>query len=334
MTNKKKSERSSQQRRRIFKALPNWFRLKNYGPVRDLDAPEWLQQIYVRQLCFWQLRNMASEERILPEWDDAIKGALSQSRRQPICGPLLPPFNTEVFSWCFNAELVSERGIVHEMTLLDLYKLERNARIWGKLTKEQIEQAERLVSHPSELVFLSLTPSWMGSKLDTEHSSTSNIPLMVDLDFPNSVLIDTFKLQLQRLRRSAKGRFGHARRHMPELTQWVEMGLLPCMDLLLWAEEQQGRLTDRVLADAVAPLDSSNEEKMRKTTRPLAEELLSPGIGASKAFDEFQRSGDLEEFLGNRGIDGHIIIQRLRALAHSDLVQRQQIRNRREGMKL
>jgi hypothetical protein len=73
------------------------------------------------------------------------------------------------------------------------------------------------------------------------------------------------------------------------------------MDLLLWEDEQQCGTTNRVIANAL----ELDEDKVRKTIRPLAVTLLHmPGAG----------------------LDGFIHLPRLRAGAYQDSVQRQETR--------
>ncbi len=332
MNNLQQGDRDEKHKKpRLLKKLPDWFRLQNYEQVINLDTLGWLQQINVRQACYHQLKEMRSEDPILPEeWNDAVIKAVSSSRKQPICSPTSPPFNGTELSWCFNIEFRPEQAgdgpVVREMGLLDLYKFEKDARFWWKLSREQIDEAEELVRHPSALRLIYGIPAWMNKTLRHQQSTSSIIPFVIDLSFPNPVLIEHFNLQVQRLRRAACGRSTDATRQTPKLAEWAQVGVLPCMDLLLWAEEKQGRLTDSLLTTAVCLPD---EERMRKTLRPLAEELLSPGSNGRKAYSRFERSGNLEEWLHHRGIDGHAIMQRLRAQAYRDLIQRQDVRQRR-----
>lgn len=75
------------------------------------------------------------------------------------------------------------------------------------------------------------------------------------------------------------------------------------MDLLLWEEEQQRRIANRVIADAFG----SDEDKVRKTIRPLATTLLHiPGAV----------------------LDGLVHLARLRARAYQDSIQRKEVRAR------
>jgi len=309
MKNSRHAERDGKHKKpRRLKKLPDWFRLANYEPVRTLDALGWWQQINIRRACYDQLKDMRSEHPLFSERDAAVKKALFSSRQQPICSTSCAPFNGEEFSWCFNIEFLPEQEgdgpIVREMRLLDLYKFERDARSWWQLSKEKIEEAEKLVNHPSPFIFLSPTPAWMKPTVRHKDSTSSIVPVVLDLDLPNAAVIEHFKLLLQKLRRERQT-WAEATKHMPELMDWARNGLLPCMDLILWAEEEQGRITDGFLADAVFPEGEGDEQKIRKTLRPHTWDLLKPTL------------------------EGIELMQRLRALAYTDFLQRQEVRKRR-----
>jgi hypothetical protein len=48
------------------------------------------------------------------------------------------------------------------------------------------------------------------------------------------------------------------------------------MDLLLWEQVDEGRIPDSLIADALGSASNADEEKVRKTIRPLAMRLLQP----------------------------------------------------------
>jgi uncharacterized protein DUF6387 len=101
------------------------------------------------------------------------------------------------------------------------------------------------------------------------------VPVVIDLRFPNRVLKKHFGQHLQRLRRGPRGKPEEAGRKSPDLKEWARIGVLPCMDLLLWAEEEEGSITDRFIADALEK--DLYDDHVRKTIRPLAMALLEPG---------------------------------------------------------
>lgn len=88
------------------------------------------------------------------------------------------------------------------------------------------------------------------------------------------------------------------------MNKWGKTGLLPCIDLLLWGEELDVRISDSMLAKALGSQGQVDRVMIRKTVRPWADALVSP-------------TG--RDFTPNR----------LGALAYSDLAERAQVRKRR-----
>lgn len=227
----------------------------------------------------------------MEEWDEPVRQGLALLRQYPICDPNRSPFNQAAFS----IDVKSPRApVVRSMTLRDLYKIDRDAR--RNLTQYQIDQAQRIVGDRSArgtLRFLN-PPEWMNNIVDHECFERRFMPIMIDLGFPNHLLKKHFERHLQKLRRVPEGKPDQAGKQTPDLKEWARIGLLPCMDLILWATEEQGRIPDSRIANALGPRINADEEKIRKTLRPLARQLLDP--------------------LQNPWLD-----ERLRALAHAQM---------------
>jgi hypothetical protein len=189
------------------------------------------------------------------------------------------------------------------MMLRDLCRI-KNA-MEGQLSPEQI-RAMRKYESSDFPVF-----QFHNGSLDTPVPDAGNflwhdLPLMIDLRYPNSVLIEHFKAYLQMLRKDPRGKPEEAAKHSPDLTKWASQGLLACMDLILWAEEKGCRISDSRLVKALNPDPYDDisedggvdEESVRKTIRPLAKELL-----------------DWRTY-------PHVDIDRLRAIASLDLTKK------------
>jgi uncharacterized protein DUF6387 len=265
----------SKKKRRFLKSLPQWFHSDAYSNADALDPIGWYAQISVRQVCFYQLGQMRESVRTVPEWDDAVQRALSALRERPICDLTCSPFDHEAFNSCRDVRF-PQVPVVRSMALRDLYRIDRSMRT--RLTQDQVDQAHRLAGDSSlkgSLRFL-YTPEWMKATVDVECFEHGYMPVMIDLKFPNQVLKKHFVKHLQRLRRLPGGKPEEAGKKLPDLGEWAKIGLLLCMDLLLWEEEEQGRIPDSLIADALGSRRNADEEKVRKTIRPLATKLLHP----------------------------------------------------------
>ena len=116
------------------------------------------------------------------------------------------------------------------MTLGDLYRTKK-ATQW-QLAPEQIREINKYESADFTLRGL------RGGSLDTPVDPGAGIfpwrdlPLVIDLRYPNSVVIEHFKAYLQIVRKDPRGNPEEAAKHSPDLAAWASQGLLPCMDLI------------------------------------------------------------------------------------------------------
>jgi len=285
--------------------IPKWFSLGKYHQTATLDAAFWYGQITVRRVCSSQLRDMRDPHPIFPERDAVVRLALTSLREDPIADLTHRPFDDDVFSFCRNLGSPNV-PVVRSMTYWDFCGID--SRIRRILPENQVDQAQKIahtLSSHGAVALLYPSPEWMEADLKTECFWGGLNPLVIDLGFPNSVLVQHFELHLQNLRRR-KERKPETRKHSPDVEEWFRLGVLPCMDLLLWEDEQQCRITNRLITDALAL--GSNDDKVRKTIRPLAMSLLRvPGAG----------------------LDGVVHLERLRALAYQDWVEQRETRARR-----
>jgi hypothetical protein len=148
-----------------------------------------------------------------------------------------------------------------------------------------MEVAQRLVADDSGILFVRVRDEWLNNDVvavraeDVFAGPAVVVPVMVNLSFPNLVLREHFDIHLQRLRLD-HGRPAAARSHEPDLREWEQMGVLPCLDLLLWSKEQRRSMPESVLVSALGRGGQTDKDTIRRTVRPLAVNLLSPGGGS------------------------------------------------------
>jgi hypothetical protein len=98
--------------------------------------------------------------------------------------------------------------------------------------------------------------------------------VMVNLALPDRVLLDHFKHFLQSERKKAAPGSAAKRYRESTFVDWIDFGVLPYLDLIIWSEENEIHIPNRVLADAIFSEGVGGEEVIRKTTAPLADRLL------------------------------------------------------------
>jgi hypothetical protein len=281
--------------------LSRWFRLEKYRQTADFDAERWHRAITVRQICASHLRDMTDPEPIFPQWNTPVLQALESLRSNPIGGLSEESYTRPPFDACHKIWFTDVRA-VRPMTFWDLCVIGRN--IETIRTSGAIEEIARVAK---ELLLLGAihvlypAPPWMENALPLDCVSMNAVPLMVDFRFPNATLKDHFDLYLQELRRHQKAQPRESNRHSPDPKEWSRLQLLPCMDLLLWGQQNERKMTN----SKIGRLIDLDEEQVRKTIRPLGAGLL---------------------LLPGGGLGGQVDLERIRAQATQDRIQRSQVR--------
>jgi hypothetical protein len=146
--------------------------------------------------------------------------------------------------------------------------------------------------------------AWMGEPIHIHqlHKGITEVQLSVDLALPDTLLHQQFRKQLERLRIARPGEFPAPplRFAKPDFGSWIEMGILPYLDLTLWASLKDVNIPNRVMADAIYPDGEGDPERVRKVTKTLADDLTRDEFSgamrdlSAQAALEFLRSGNAE----------------------------------------
>lgn len=176
-----------------------------------------------------------------------------------------------------------------------MYSTDGSSEIWRQnqvhsLTVEELFEQERAIpdqkrkaanSHAAQslgelLTYGPIRQDWMCEPVyrHTTHRGALGL-VMVDLKLPDYILKTQFQEWLVEMRTGGRQRHEGSSKHKgPSRAKWIAMGLLPCIDLLLWASEQDKEISMLDLAFAIHKGDVNKEDSMRKTTVPLATSLL------------------------------------------------------------
>lgn len=103
----------------------------------------------------------------------------------------------------------------------------------------------------------------------------------VNIALPDSVLLEDFKNWLSEIRKQQWPENQPKRYRRPDFQEWVRFGVLPFLDLTIWARETGVSIPNRVMADAIFELWDSDAETVRKTVAPLAMSLISEPLDGS-----------------------------------------------------
>lgn len=259
--------------------LPDWFDRTKYDQAASLDAAGWYEQLYVRR----SVSALRSVQRGQPSATGFLS-ALSTLRRNPIVNVLE---SAETRCYFFGGALCELKSNDNELThspgvrlatVHDLYRIE------GNIDRPEREYARKFFAQifdDSEDWWLQplryKRQDWMDKPVDAKSSSDFRITVIANLRLPDRVLIEDFERILNGLRESMAKGGGQPlpSPRKPNFSSWIEFGVLPYLDLFDWATENGVSIPRRVMADAIFPAGEGGEEVVRKTTAPLAKELLS-----------------------------------------------------------
>ncbi len=134
---------------------------------------------------------------------------------------------------------------------------------------------------------------------DLSYPKNSSI-ISVDLSLPDSLLVEEFKSCLESMRKiyevEATTRFTR-----PDFDAWMSQGVLPYLDLRLWALLNEVRISNSVFAEALYADGLRDEAAVRRTTAKTAKEMITPWshdylilkVQAARHRDETLKTTDL-----------------------------------------
>ena len=284
--------------------LPDWFRLDKYDAAAVMDAAGWYEQIYARSQCFLMLKNagwsksIETEKIFLYDCDSLAFSevkALREVRKNPIVDTvknieLRPHFLSGL---CAESAFKNEKPFysmgVHSMTVRELRLHERTmapgrleySRRWrdqfrsrtiASLKYPHKEWIDRPIyesgKHPE------FYPNNSSYRLVGGRMRAAEQPVVVNLNLPDALLIESFREWLKFARPKTKDTAAARRYRKPDFDSWVRLGILPFLDLTIWAIEAGVSIPNRVMADAIFHPGEGGEEVVRKTTEPTALKLV------------------------------------------------------------
>lgn len=260
--------------------LPAWFHLDKYKKAKKLDAAGWHTQLALRGKIVDWFHTKIEVDFVKSK----ISEALTLIRENPI-------FDThderhgkifELFAF-YDAKYVSKTlshlPAVHPMTL-EQFGLLRSAlddkRVeYVRLWVEQFEEDDPIYKKYQPWIRKPLIHSAKEEiKQENNFGFYGTDPVIVDLNFPDKILIETFKQYLATRRTESKTEHLSKPFREQDFYDWTRFSVLPYLDLKLWEMETGNKIPLRVLADAIYPSGEGGEETVRKTTAPLAKSLI------------------------------------------------------------
>ena len=275
------------------KDLPKWFDLKKYEGLKTLDLAGWDDQIATRSLAYWHLTH---SERSLSEsmHDHCIKEA-SEHVRQVADNPIIARHRGEKGDISpFWSDALKDRPYnsysVCSMSAFDAIDLSRSvnseSEVWGMV---------RAVGNAMDT----------SPDLSTEQRRLGNTP--VDLIYrqngedPDTLEISCVSVNLSATDEQIMGDFRHWLTHYrnivglasraqgfteKDFSDWIDSGVIPYIDLKLWAISENCTITQNTYGNALFPddIDVDTTDRIRRTTTPKANLLLQESTARALSF--------------------------------------------------
>lgn len=288
--------------------LPKWFSLEKYDAAKSLDAAGWYEQLSARRDMITLIgsprwNNWKPDE--LPKTAAHLIKVLELIRAKPI---LNIADNTVLAAYFFSGAIreLKSKDLrysfgVHLTTVRNLYltenSVEEDKRAYARGFFEQIF-SDDFSNFEKPLNLKYKYEDWIDESVDGIVKNISfNLNVTVNMLLPDKVLIEQFKQLLQKNRDSLT-RVGCVieNTEKPNFSAWCEHGVLPYLDLQMWQRETGLKIPNRVMADAIFPPGEGGEEKIRKTTKELAVNLLARNhletLAALAAHEIAERNSD------------------------------------------
>jgi hypothetical protein len=256
--------------------LPSWFKRSKYKDIGELDLLSWYKQLWVRQYCsgvtgiyrdFWHALNPDIPKRV-PQIINALR--LNPLGAEKIVNDTMKS-RLEGF---LPENLRATSSGVHSLTMSEFFEQV------ATLTDEKRSLLFSYVNLPGEgqLALYTKNNDWMVQTVDIHQREGfwNGHLLSINLDLSQDFLLSSFREWLS-AKRNEREKLGDLVPYAYNIREWINMGLLPCMDLLMWADEAGTSLSNRFITRAIHDDGLARESATARTTIPCARDFLNSG---------------------------------------------------------
>lgn len=236
--------------------LPDWFDLMKYNGVESFSAKDWVRELSFRQQLlkgnpiYPSNNNPDVTAECLGFWRRFVSKHALPLRATPIN-------RTDLTS----AFIVRGKGL--------LFTRYSDGLISARVTEDHGPVRE--ISLPSLIDEAIQRREILGDQFEAATGSNSKQAcLSIDLSASNASIKQAFDIWIKRAREDFPL---DSQVKRPSYDRWARYGLLPYLDLLIWAMETDTHIPDRVMSAAISSYDAG-EANLRKTTSPLAAKLM------------------------------------------------------------
>jgi hypothetical protein len=252
--------------------LPDWFCLEKYNNSENFRAIDWLRSLAIRSEILHIMNHKPSNEHgvgvlselMLREMNEAI----SILRNSPLERSM--PAHSNYWEHINNEIYLIEKKPVLPLTFGDLieecnsdrqFKPADSVEKWDVLADSDTHRSIKR----KDIAAIPVEFNW--------GNPNSVVAITVDMNFPDTIIEATFTKWLETER--AKSRTTATKYRKPTHDRWTRYGVLPYLDLTIWAQETGASIPDRVMTAAITSLTDIGDDRLRKTVAPLADSLMA-----------------------------------------------------------
>ncbi len=248
----------------------SWFDLKKYEPMRNFSLEDWFNQIYARQVLYHflfsdELKEERDKARTNKEWlkNEGVLDWVGQIQDNP------------VLKWN-EKSLNNYYGFYNEYPFNTLSVISTPALyMWNSVTDSRFSDVWKCCES-DDTNPLANTPYDLLFKQKGIRDYEQNISVIVDFSASDEQIIKDFKHWLTEFRKAIEYRPIKKNFTDKNLAKWFDWRVLPYLDVIIYAEVEQIKLTQCQIAKKIYTdnRDIDFTERVRVTTKPNAELLM------------------------------------------------------------
>jgi len=252
---------------------PIWFDLDKYNFLSKCTTEEWCSQLSIRSYLLFCLDKSEVERENCPQFDELFVKLTGH----PDVKPAFNPEFSDMDEWESYDKF--SRRVVSGKPYETLFKKTIAPLTFGTAYYALLKMPEHIVTPLGALEELSVSNDYNFTPLDyhyfSEHEYIRDnaINITIDLDSPDSVLVDDFKAHIKEARRIYQCNEGAKIKNNKTIQSNLYIHrILPFLDLKIWARKTDNHIKNHIYGGWLFPDDNSADlgEKMRKTVMPLA----------------------------------------------------------------
>jgi hypothetical protein len=253
---KKKESRWSPKPGAVKAPIPSWFDLDNYSGLKELGALQWFNLIVLRCYLLGELERPEDP----PGTRDDLRRAIDEICLDPLNDHQSDQSYPDDLYWawyCAHSFHWLDPSGVNLLTHRDFLEIAE----WEETQRRESPSSSPIVDLDSPIS----CDNWLGEAVQL---------MSVDLNSPDSVLIEQFKKNLSELRTVIQ-RPRSVESVSPPFEAWINHGVLPFLDLKLWGNAHGKWISNPRLARAIYSDQERGEGSIRNTTEVHADELVN-----------------------------------------------------------